>query len=180
MINYRLLPLSEWETLAPQIFALLSGNMLALHPEERLSDDDFRLWLWYQTGSFAEKRFLLAEDGPRLAGYLQYSVRQAALLIEEIEIAPEYQVRFGILRGLFRELWAQLPPGVETVSAFIHRDNLRSARLAEGLGLRPAGETASGKSLRYAGTLAAVRKAALRRPPGGKVASGVPRKPDAG
>ena len=99
MIRYRLLPRSELEALAPQLFAILSGNMLALHPEERLSDGDFGRWFSYQVERFDKKSFLLAEDGPRLAGYLQYSIRQTVLLIEELEIAPEYQVRFGILRS---------------------------------------------------------------------------------
>ena len=74
-------------------------------------------------------------------------------MIEEIEIAPEYQVHFGILRGLLQELAAQLPPQVETAAAYIHKDNLRSARIAEKLGLSPVGESAGGKSVLYTGTL---------------------------
>lgn len=156
MIRYRQLDRAEFEAAAPQMFSILSRSMQALHPEERLTDGDFEHWLAYQSAHFSEKTFLIAEDGPQTAGYLQYSVRETELLIEEIEIAPAYQIRFGILRGFLRRLAEQLPPQAETVSAYIHRDNLRSAGIAEKLGLCPAGSSASGGSLRYAGTLSQV------------------------
>ena len=75
MINYRLLPLSEWETLAPQIFALLSGNMLALHPELGGSVSDM------------SKALHLTEDEVRRA--FDYWERRE--LISRVSDLPAYQ-----------------------------------------------------------------------------------------
>ena len=153
IIRFRQIDRPEFDCLAPQMFAILSRNMLALHPEETLSNDDYPAWFAYQSEHFGEKTFLLAEDDTHVVGYLQFSIHASQLTIEEIEIAPEYQVHFGILRGLLQKLAAQIPPQAETAAAYIHKDNLRSARIAEKLGLSPAGETPSGKSRLYAGSI---------------------------
>ena len=151
----RVIPLSssEFEARAPQMFSILSRNMQALHPEEVPSDEDYAIWLAYQTAHFSEKTYLLAEREGHVAGYLQISLRQNELLIEEIEIAPDDQLWFGVLPRLMKALRAMLPPEVETVSAYIHRDNARSAGIAEKLGMHPVGETPSGRSVLYRGSV---------------------------
>ena len=139
----------EFTRFAPGMFAILSENMKRLHPGEVVTEADHRVWLDCQTAHFDEKRFVVMETGKTLAGYLQYSVSDGVLTVEELEIAPGWQNGVA-LRSLLRALPALLPDGVQTIQAYIHKDNRRSRRLAEHLGLRPSGETESGQSLRYA------------------------------
>lgn len=153
MIRVFPLSASELALFAPQMFSILSRNMQALHPEEPPCEADYAYWLDYQTAHFSERTYLLAEREGHLAGYLQFSIRQTELLIEEVEIAPDDQLWFGILPRLVRALRALLPPEIETVCAYIHKTNARSARIAEKLGMRPIGETPSGNSLLYAGRI---------------------------
>ena len=133
---------------APKLFAILSENMRRLHPGEVVTEADHRAWLDYQAAHLSEKHFVVLETGETLAGYVQYSVSGGVLTVEELEIAPGWQNGVA-LRSLLRALPELLPDGVQTVTAYIHKDNRRSRRLAERLGLRSAGETASGQSLRY-------------------------------
>ena len=156
MIRVYTLTLSDFEALAPRMFSILARNMQTLHPEDAPSEADYALWLSYQRTHFSDKRFVAAEREGQLAGYLQYSLRQSELIIEEIEIAPEDQLWFGILPRLLSCLPAQLPGEVKTVCAYISKDNARSARIAEKLGLRPGGTNPSGKSLYYQGSIEAL------------------------
>ena len=133
---------------APGMFGILSENMRRLHPGEAVTEVDYRAWLDYQAAHLSEKRFVVLETGETLAGYVQYSVSGGVLTVEELEIAPGWQNGVA-LRSLLRILPELLPDGIQTVAAYIHKDNRRSRRLAERLGLRSAGETASGQSLRY-------------------------------
>lgn len=155
MIRMFTLTASDFEALAPQMFSILARNMQALHPEEAPSETDYSIWLSYQRSHFSDKRFVVAEREGKIAGYLQYSLRYTALMIEEIEIAPEYQLWFGILPRLLDCLRRQLPEDIKTVCAYISGDNTRSARIAERLGLRPTGTNANGTSLYYQGSVEA-------------------------
>ena len=146
---------------APKLFAILSENMRRLHPGELVTEADYRAWLDYQTTRLAEKRFVALETDGALAGYLQFSVSGGVLTVEELEIAPGWQ-NGAALRSLLRALPALLPDGVQTVAAYIHKENRRSRRLAEHFGLRPAGETESGQSLLYAAPRSELRQQVAR------------------
>ena len=92
----------DFDKLALKMFSILSSNMEIINSKETISDDDFSIWLKYQNDHFYEKVFIIFEDGDTLAGYFQYSFIGDNLIIEEMEIMPSYQVRFGVLSGLFR------------------------------------------------------------------------------
>src|SRR5699024_3198230 len=116
----------EFEDLASKLFSVLSSNMEITNPTEIISDDNFLIWLKYQKEHFREKTFLIFKDGDTLTGYFQYSFVEDSLLIEEIEIIPSYQIRFGILRGLFRFMRHRIPDKITSVSAYINKNNPRS------------------------------------------------------
>ncbi|MBQ1371515.1 MAG: hypothetical protein IIY70_01160 [Oscillospiraceae bacterium] len=162
MIRIFTLTASDFETLAPRMFSILARNMRTLHPEEAPSEVDYALWLSYQRAHFSDTRFVVAEREGRLAGYLQYSLRLTELMIEEIEIAPEDQLWFGFLPKLLDHPRTELPAEVKTVCAYISKDNARSARIAEKLGLRPAGTSPSGKSFHYQGSIEAFARKTMK------------------
>lgn len=147
-MELRILDHSEFLQQSFTMFRVLADNMSRLHPGETVTAEDYDAWLAYQNAHFPEKTFLVLEQGGTLAGYLQYSVSGDVLTVEELEITSEWQNGIA-LRHLLRAMPELLPEGIQTVEAYIHKDNERSRRLAERLGLRPAGETESGKSLLY-------------------------------
>ena len=152
-MQYKEISLQELDRYAPEMFSILSSNMALIHPEETVSGDDYALWKAYQQEHFSEKTFIVFEDGDTLAGYVQYSLRDQDLFIEEIEIRPDYQVRYNILGSLLRFIRERIPDHITTLFAYINKNNPRSYTVAEKLGLSAVAETVSGKSLLYSGDI---------------------------
>ncbi|MBR5961996.1 MAG: GNAT family N-acetyltransferase [Clostridia bacterium] len=152
-MRYKEISLREFDQYASGMFSILASNMLLIHPEESVAEDDFTAWKTYQQEHFSEKTFIVFEDGGTLAGYFQYSLRDHDFFIEEIEIRPDYQVRYNILGSLLRFVRDSIPDHITTLSAYINKDNPRSYRVAETLGLSVVLESASGKSLLYSGDI---------------------------
>lgn len=148
----------EFYEVAPKMFLILSSNMRIIKPQGTLSDDNFSDWLKYQKQHFSEKVFIIFKDKNDVIGYFQYSIADDNLLIEEIEIAPKYQVQFGVLRGLFRFMRHRIPDNIIRVSAYISKSNPRSYKLAEKLGLSIVKENSAGTSFLYEGEIQPILK----------------------
>lgn len=152
-MQFKEINLQEFDQYAPGMFSILAANMMQIHPEETVTGDDFIRWAAFQREHFSEKAFVVFTDGNTLAGYFQYALRDHDLFIEEIEIRPEYQVRYNILGRLLRFMRDRIPEHITTLSAYINKNNPRSYTVAEKLGLSVAAESASGKSLLYSGDI---------------------------
>lgn len=152
----------DFDELSPKMFSILSSNMESINTKETISADDFSIWLKYQNEHFDEKVFIIFEDGDTLAGYFQYSFLGDNLVIEEIEIMPSYQGRFGILSGLFRFMRYRIPDNIKSVSAYISKNNPRSYRIAEKLGLSAVRENASATGFLYSGDVQHILKRYLK------------------
>lgn len=152
-MEYKSINENDFESYAAGMFSILSQNMLKISPGDTVSEEDFINWREYQRQHFCEKNFVVFEDSGSLVGYFQYSVSGETLIVEEIEILPEYQIRFCIIRGLLRFLRGAIPDGVKFVSAYISKNNPRSYAVAKKLGMSAVGENAAGTSLLYLGDL---------------------------
>ena len=152
----------DFDKLALKMFSILSSNMEIINPKGTILDDDFSIWLKYQNDHFYEKVFIIFEDGDTLAGYFQYSFIGDNLIIEEMEIMPSYQVRFGVLSGLFRFMQYRIPNNITSVCAYISKNNPRSYRIAEKLGLSADRENASATSFLYSGDIQHILKRYLK------------------
>ena len=152
-MQFKEINLQEFDQYVPGMFSILAANMMQIHPEETVTGDDFIRWAAFQREHFSEKTFVVFMDGDILAGYFQYALRGNDLFVEEIEIRPEYQVRYNILGRLLRFMRDRIPEHITTLSAYINKNNPRSYTVAEKLGLSVAAESASGKSLLYSGDI---------------------------
>lgn len=137
----------------PEIFAILHGNMSAIAPTGSTYEEDLALWRGYIVPALAqeERQLVLLRCCGRLAGYFQYAVHGARLVMEEIQFAPQYQGS-GLFRALYQWLEQTLPPSLETVEAYAHKDNPKSQAILERLGLKRAGENPGGTSWHYQGS----------------------------
>lgn len=141
----------DYEKYLECMFKILAGNMSRIHDTGNSYDEDFAVWSGFIT-SAENINFVLFLDGDSLAGYFQYSIKGTTLMIDEIEIAPEYQVKYGIMGQPFDYLAEKLPPDITEIEAYISKNNPRSYRIAEKLGMTVIGENRSGSSYHLRGS----------------------------
>ena len=91
---------------------------------------------------------MFAED--ELAGYFQYDIRCKTLMMEEIQIKKEYQGT-GLFRLFYSWLMKKLPQDINYVEAYSNKNNYKSQKILEHLGLIPLGENKNGNSFYYRG-----------------------------
>ena len=148
----------ESEVLLPQMFHILSTNMGKIAPTGNSYEEDMKIWLSYMTSEqIKETQILLMYVGEALVGYFQYRISENKVLIEEVEIAPEYQRTLLFYRFL-KYVSNIIPKNIEYAEAYINKQNTNSQRIAQKLGMRIVGENPNGHSFRYRGELSSFKK----------------------
>ena len=146
------------DDLLPQLFSILARNMGEIAPTGNTYEEDQQIWLSYMYSDQARgKQILLAYADDILAGYLQYSITGDTVLIEEVEIAPDYQRTFLFYR-LLQHFLAILPDGVTHAEAYINKHNCNSQRIAQKLGFQIIGENKSGSSYHLRGEMTSFQR----------------------
>ena len=143
---------TQSDVLLPQMFEILSTNMNKIAPTGSGYEEDKKIWLSYMIPSLKEKQIILMYVDEVLAGYFQYSTNINTVLIEEIEILPDYQRTLLFYRFL-KYISKIIPENIEYAEAYINKSNSNSQRIAQKLGLQIVGENPNGHSLRYRGKL---------------------------
>ncbi len=144
---------AQSDVLLPQLFSILARNMSEIAPTGNSYEEDQQVWLSYMRSDQArEKQILLAYAGDNLAGYLQYSITGDTVLIEEVEIAPDYQRTYLFYR-LLQHFLTALPESVAYAEAYINKHNSNSLRIAQRLGFQIIGENKSGSSYHLRGEM---------------------------
>lgn len=135
-----------------EVFQILHGNMDLIAPAGGTYEEDFAVWQGYIVPAMQEeqRQMVLILCGGDLAGYFQYSIHAGSFMMEEIQIKPEYQGT-GLFRELYRWLEKELPSGLVSVEAYSNKNNEKSQKILEHLGLRRVGENKSGSSYHYRG-----------------------------
>ena len=136
----------------PELFRILYDNMSLITHTGGSFEEDFAVWRKYIVPAIGEeqRQIVLMRCDRDLAGYFQYSASDEVFMMEEIQIKPEYQGT-GTFRALYLWLEDKLPKDIVYVEAYSNKGNLKSQRILEHLGLKPAGENKSGSSYRYRG-----------------------------
>lgn len=144
----------------PQLFDLFYENMSVIAPSGMAYEAERAAWLSNVSPALdkAPRRVLLALDGEELAGFVMFYTRADLLMVEEVQLRREYQGGLLFLR-LCRKLLADLPEKVVTVEAYAHRQNDRSRKLMQRLGMTEVPE--DGPYFHLRGDMAAIRKRLL-------------------
>ena len=127
----------EIPALLPSLYDVYWDNMTASLPDQRFSEQDKAQWL-SRVGralTAGRRQLVLMSHSGRLAGFFWYYVKDHSLMMEEIQIRREYQGK-GLFRCFFRWLLLRLPDNIRWVEAYAHRNNHKSRRILEYLGLR--------------------------------------------
>ncbi len=140
------------EELLPWMFDILSANMNKIAPTGEGDEADRRKWMSYMASEIDARRIILMYAGGELAGYFQYSFDGKAVLVEEIEIKPEYQ-RTMLFYHFLKYVKSILPEDTEYVEGYINDSNVNSQRIARKLGMSPQGEKLNGHTQFYRGKI---------------------------
>lgn len=119
----------------PRLFDILYDNMNPIVPGGAY--DTEKAAFLAEVGPALEKgprKIILMYAGDELVGYFQYYVNGGFFMVEEIQIIPAYQST-TLLYALFRFLERVLPEDVETIGAYVHKENCRSRRIIRKLGM---------------------------------------------
>ena len=128
----------QFSALAPEIFAILDGNMRRILPERLPYEEEYRLW--YEAVSEGLRRpprqMILAQDPEgKILGFVQYYANDRVLMLEEVQILPEYHRKASFLPRLWKFLLQALPVSPAYVEAFVHPQNTYSISLLTKLGM---------------------------------------------
>lgn len=157
MLSFVPLRAEDFDLYADDLFAILWGNMNEIAPSGCSYEEDFAVWSDYNRSVIesGERKTVLFidEDSDRIAGYFQYRLESNILWFDEIESLKQYQSRGLIYRPLLKWLLPQLPACIDSYQAYIHKDNSHSSAILKAMGAQQIGQTPSGNSLLYNGSL---------------------------
>lgn len=145
-------------TLLPAMFDLLYENMSRIIPDERNREAQREEW-YGQVGPALmgeKRRLVLLRQGGTMAGFFWYYLKGSTLMMEEIQLRKEYQGT-GLFRRFFAWLMEGLPEDIDQAEAFAHRDNRKSRRILEYLGLRAVTVAAEEEYILYRGDCSLMR-----------------------
>ena len=137
MIQFSYMDKSEKDIWLPQLFDLLYLNMQNIAPSGMSYEEEREEWLSNVSPAIdkAPRQIIMCFDGAELAGYIQYYTRDDMLMVEEIQLAPNYH-RTMLFYRFCSFLAANLPDDIEYIEAFAEARNTHSQRIMQKLGMQ--------------------------------------------
>ncbi len=135
-----------------EMFEILANNMNVIAPTGNSYDADFKIWsecvvpAWRE----GERSVILIFCEDILCGFFQYFVNDTTFRMDEIQFKKEYH-GCGLFAELYHYLTTIISVQTKYVDAFVRKENLKSQRILEHLGLSVVGESKNGKSLYFKG-----------------------------
>ncbi len=155
-IRFELLSPTQSEGIAPRLFGILEGNMEKIAPTGLGHEENYAVWFPAFTEQIRKesRKVVLIYDAAEIVGYFQYSIDGDTFFMEEIQITPSHQGKYGVFRTLYGFVLEQLPPNIRLVKAHANKNNKKSIAVLTRLGLSIVGENKSGRSYILTGAYA--------------------------
>ena len=131
------------------LFDLYFENMNRIAPEDAPYDAQQREWVACIGEALTKdpRQILLIYGEGKLAGFCMYYINKGLLMIEELQLRPEYQ-RTAALLPLYRH-FRKLTGNIEYVECFAHKQNSHSRKLITKWGMESVGETPDGRIIHF-------------------------------
>ena len=145
--TFRKLDKTHATEILPAMFRILYTNMTKIAPTGYTYEEDEAVWLSYVSEQMEQEfpEYLLMYVEDTLIGYFQYSIDGDTLLVDEVEIVPEYQRTMAFYR-LCVHLYQTLPDHIQWIASYVNKGNTNSLQINQKLGLQIVGENKSGTS----------------------------------
>lgn len=136
MIMFTALNKNQKEHWLPILFDLFYENTQKIAPSDLPYKQEKEQWLGQVIPALEKdpRKIILCLLNNELAGYVQYYTNKNLLMIEEIQIAKDFQ-RTTLFFSLCKHLAQTLPPDLEIIEAFALKQNLYSRKLMNRLGM---------------------------------------------
>ena len=141
--------------LLEDLFRILWQNMESVAPMVDDFEAENAAWVACITQALtkAPRQILLIFSGDDLAGFCMYYIREDMLMVEELQLKPEYR-KTVLASEIFRFLWLNLFPKVRWIEAYADRRNLKSQALMEKFRMEPLEEPEDSGFVHYRGSIA--------------------------
>ncbi len=159
MITFEHLNKLKFPVTANKLFNILADNMAVIAPTGNSRKEDYKCW-YKAVGAGLRKKerhIILIKDNDTIIGFFQYYINSDALMMEEIQIKPEYQGR-GLVRELYAFADSNIKTDVEFVEAYANTKNTRSIGMLEKFGLKSIGLNKNGCSYHFKGRKTDLKK----------------------
>lgn len=153
MISFSFLDKTKFGENAPQLFSILANNMANIAPTGNPYEDDFKLWFSAVGEGLRQpaRKILLIIADKEIIGYFQYFANDGLFMMEEIQIAPQWQGKSNIFRRIYQYILPLLPKDIVYVEAFANKSNAKSCGILKAFGLSIIGENRNGSSYHLRG-----------------------------
>ncbi len=156
MFFFEYLNKNDFSVSAPELFFILHTNMSLIAPTGNTYNEDYLSWSDAYGEAFERnenrKIVLIKETENKIVGFFAYSVSEDVFKMEEIQILPELQSKYGIFKKLYLFVFKNLPPNIKYVEAFANKKNKKSIAILKHLGLEIIGTNKSGSCHRFRGS----------------------------
>ncbi|MBR3692743.1 MAG: hypothetical protein IKL89_08635 [Clostridia bacterium] len=143
MIHFEMLKKEDLGLYTDRIFAIMAENMSAYVKSEAGTEAGKAIWAaeTAEALSCRSRRLVLIKADGEIIGFFLYDVRERALVIEDMQIAPEWQGKSNIFWMLFNFISPELPETLLHIRAKTKKKNAKADGVIRHLGMSVVGET---------------------------------------
>lgn len=151
-MSIELLNKAEKEKILPGLFRILAENMSRIAPTSNPLEEDFEVWkeAVYPALNREERQILLIKKNDEIIGYCQYYVNEGRFMVEEVQLKREYWGSSAFYE-LMCFLMKRIPEDTQWIEAYANKNNIRSQKIINRLGMTIVGENKSGTSYFFRG-----------------------------
>lgn len=155
MIEFCYLRKSQFDQYAERLFEILNANMRTIAPTGNSYEEDFSLWYSaVANGLKRENRYIiLVFERPtgRIIGFFQYYTNEQTFMMEEIQLAADYQGKDSVFRKLYGFVLEKIDKDITYVKAYADKKNNKSRGILGKLGLAEINENEVGTIIHFRG-----------------------------
>lgn len=142
------------------LFEILANNMTKIAPTQNSREEDFKIWFAsLQKRLLNEECFIIAFlNSEKIIGYLQYSISQDTLTVEEVEISPKFFIKYNILGNAIKLLSEISSENIVYVEAYANKNNKISMKILQKSGFKIVGTNKTQTSFLYRATYSELAK----------------------
>lgn len=134
---FEFLDKSKVTEILPTLFDILYNNMNKIAPFDKPFEQAKLEWTQQVAPAMKKDRrqIVLMHDNNTIVGYAQYYTNEAILMIEEIQLKPNYQ-KTMLLYKFCKFMKSILPNEITYIEAYADERNVNSQKLMQDLGMK--------------------------------------------